>query len=192
MRRPSILLFIAIAMGARAGVPPAESVVRRGLTAAVGGLRQAAVVTSGSRTSRRSFFGPALRLRGGRSSDSSDGGEEEVEVESDEEDGFDDVSADDFDGEATLMKRVKTMVERTPPVTQLFLSASIAVTVLSAILNENRFPSVLLLDWSKVATGQVWRLLTAFLYFGPLDFSFALTVQFVVQYMSQLEKVPLP
>jgi len=37
--------------------------------------------------------------------------------------------------------------------------------------------------------GEVWRLLTAFLYFGPLDISFGLTMQFVWQYMSMLEKV---
>jgi hypothetical protein len=100
------------------------------------------------------------------------------------------VNQGDFDGENTLARQVQSAIEKTPPVTQVFLTLSIGVTLASFLLNNNRFPDFLLLDWAQVVTrGQLWRLFTAFLYFGPLDISFALTVQFVWQYMSQLEKV---
>ena len=104
--------------------------------------------------------------------------------------GEEDVSQGDFDGENTLARQVQSAIEKTPPITQAFLTLSIGATVLAMLLNNNRFPDFLLLDWAQVASrGQLWRLFTAFLYFGPLDISFALTVQFVWQYMSQLEKV---
>jgi hypothetical protein len=124
--------------------------------------------------------------------------EPSVDVEDDEfnvaadEDGFDDIGVNqgDFDGENTFARQMQSAIEKTPPVTQAFLTLSIGVTLASFALNNNRFPDFLLLDWAQVVTrGQIWRLFTAFLYFGPLDISFALTVQFVWQYMSQLEKV---
>ena len=102
----------------------------------------------------------------------------------------DEASMADFEGEDTLMRRIKSAVKRTPPITQGFLSLSIAVTFLSMLLNGNKFPAALLLDWPKVLSGlQLWRMFSAFLYFGPFDISFLLTIQFVWQYMSQLEKV---
>jgi len=121
-----------------------------------------------------------------------------VDVEDDEfnvavdEDGFHDIGVNqgDFDGENTFARQMQSAIEKTPPVTQAFLTLSIGATLASFALNNNRFPDFLLLDWAQVVTrGQIWRLFTAFLYFGPLDISFALTVQFVWQYMSQLEKV---
>jgi len=124
--------------------------------------------------------------------------EPSVDVEDDEfnvaadEDGFGDIGVNqgDFDGENTFARQMQSAIEKTPPVTQAFLTMSIGVTLASFALNNNRFPDFLLLDWAQVVTrGQIWRLFTAFLYFGPLDISFALTVQFVWQYMSQLEKV---
>lgn len=120
------------------------------------------------------------------------------------------VNAGDFEGESTMFRRLQNAVQRTPPITQAFMGASIGLTIASFALNSNRWPTWLLLDWSKVLRGQVgylsprqeankitlcppcckvWRVLTTFLYFGPLDLSYALTVQFVWQYMSQLEKV---
>jgi len=131
----------------------------------------------------------ALELRGGaKKSKVKDESEDEDFGDFDEDD-FGDASAADFEGEDTVTRRLLSAVNRTPPITQGFLTLSIAVTVGAMLLNENRFPKFLLLDWSKVAQGQLWRLFTTFLYFGPLDISFALTVQFVWQYMSQLEKV---
>lgn len=122
-------------------------------------------------------------IRGGKiESDNED-------VDEDNEDN-DNVDDGDFEGEGSITRRMKSILEKTPPITQVFLSSSIAITLLSAIFNQNIFPSFLLLNWKKIIkNGEVWRLITSFLYFGPLDLSYLLTLQFVWQYMSQLEKV---
>eukprot|EP01034_Spumella_vulgaris_P021847 gene21847-27918_t len=74
--------------------------------------------------------------------------------------------------------------------TQVYVTSTILVTALSAVLNSNKFPSLLLFDWSSIlGKFQVWRLYTAFLNFGALDIFYPLTLQFVWQYMSQLEKL---
>lgn len=133
-------------------------------------------------------------------SDSGDSDDEDLVLDdesSDEEVDWDDLDFDDdgasmadFEGEDTLMRRIKSAVERTPPITQGFLSLSILVTFLAMLMNGNEYPKFLLLDWQQVFSRfQIWRLFTAFLYFGPFDISFVLTIQFVWQYMSQLEKV---
>jgi len=162
-------------------------------------------VEGSSNPTASALAGSALRLRGGATKKKTKKGgkakkEEEEEVEesdsaADDDDDFafgfeeEDVTEGDFDGEGTMAARIRSAVEKTPPVTQGFLSLSIAATVGAWLLNGNRFPDFLFLDWVKVKQGQIWRLLTSFLYFGPLDISYVLTVQFVWQYMSQLEKV---
>ena len=79
---------------------------------------------------------------------------------------------------------------KTPPVTQVYVGLSFAITLLSFLLNKNKFPSLLFLDWKQVVTGlQIWRPLTAFLYFGPLGLNYLLTIHFVWTYMAQLEKL---
>ena len=167
--------------------------------------------SSSTRRRRRSSSGAgtALLLRGGakkiktkkkaKDDDSDDDSNCGSDDEDDEDvdwdaldnlDDDDDATMADFEGEDTLMRRLKSAVERTPPITQGFLSLSILVTALAMLLNGNQYPKFLLLDWQRVfARGELWRLFTAFLYFGPFDISFALTIQFVWQYMSQLEKV---
>ena len=46
------------------------------------------------------------------------------------------------------------------------------------------------LNWNAVVTKlQLWRPLTAFLFFGPLGLNYILTIQFVWTYMAQLEKL---
>jgi membrane associated rhomboid family serine protease len=115
--------------------------------------------------------------------DDDDDDDEVGEVESDIDDG-------DFEGENSIKRRVKNIIEKTPPITQGFLSLSLLITVLSYLFNNNEFPTFLLLNWGKVIkNGEYWRLLTSFLCFGPLDISYLLTLQFIWQYMSQLEKV---
>jgi Derlin-2/3 len=133
----------------------------------------------------------ALGLRGGAKKSSKQAEESESEDLDDDfgDDDFGDASAADFEGEDTLGRRLVSAVNRTPPITQGFLTLSIAITLGAMLFNGNQYPRCLLLDWSEVLHGQVWRLLTAFMYFGPFDISFALTIQFVWQYMSQLEKV---
>lgn len=58
------------------------------------------------------------------------------------------------------------------------------------MLNGNAWPDVFLLDWRPaIFKLQLWRLLTPFLYLGPVGMNFLLNVHFSWTYMSQLEKL---
>lgn len=78
---------------------------------------------------------------------------------------------------------------KTPPMTLVYLMSSTLFTTLSFMMNENRWPKFLSFSWSGIAKLQLWRLYTGFLYFGPLDLFYPLTLQFVWQHMSHLEKM---
>ncbi|CAM5999347.1 unnamed protein product [Sphagnum balticum] len=80
--------------------------------------------------------------------------------------------------------------KKTPLQTRLYISASLFFTSISFLLNKNRWPDWLNLEWKAVVTRlQVWRPVTAFLFFGPLTFNYFLTLHFVWTYMAQLEKL---
>jgi Derlin-2/3 len=44
-------------------------------------------------------------------------------------------------------------------------------------------------DWRKVLTGQVWRLFTSFLHFGPFRLGYLMMAHFVWMYMATLERL---
>ena len=115
---------------------------------------------------RRHRWAPALRRRGGADDDDDDEEEEEEEEEEDEDDDahlFDDedeegaVSDADFEGDS-LKARAKKAWAATPPVTQVYVGSSLALTLGSFFLAGNQWPSWLNLDWKKVMTGQLWCL----------------------------------
>lgn len=82
------------------------------------------------------------------------------------------------------------MWKTTPPITQIYVGSSIFLTVLSLTFFKNQWPKLLHLEWLPVFTKfQIWRPITAFLYFGPLGLNYLLTIQFVWTYMGQLEKL---
>jgi len=95
-----------------------------------------------------------------------------------------------FDDQKSLVSNtISSIWNKTPPMTQIYVGSSVAATVLSFILNKNVWPDFLHFSWSDILGGQLWRLGTAFLFFGQLDIFFPLTMQFVWQHMSQLEKL---
>ena len=124
------------------------------------GLARACAVTG-----RRRRWAPALRRRGGGDDDDDDDDEEEEDEEEDEEDDdahlFDDedeegaISDADFEGDS-LKARAKKAWAATPPVTQVYVGSSLALTLGSFFLAGNQWPSWLNLDWKKVMTGQLW------------------------------------
>jgi len=84
---------------------------------------------------------------------------------------------------------VKGVWQKTPPLTRAYIAASSTLTILSWLFNSNRWPSFLSLDWNSIILRlQLWRPVTSFLYFGPFGLSYALTLQFVWQYMAQIER----
>lgn len=81
-------------------------------------------------------------------------------------------------------------LEKTPPLTKLYLLSSIAITTASFFLNKNQWPSILHFDWNSILFKfQWWRIVSAFLFLGQLDLFYPLTLQFVWQHMGQLEKL---
>ena len=113
---------------------------------------------------RRHRWAPALRRRGGGDDEEEDDEDDEEEEEEDEDDDaqyFDDdmddgaVSDADFEGDS-LKARAKKAWAATPPVTQVYVGSSLALTLGSFFLAGNQWPAWLNLDWKKVMTGQLW------------------------------------
>ncbi|CAN0041309.1 unnamed protein product, partial [Choristocarpus tenellus] len=64
------------------------------------------------------------------------------------------------------------------------------MTLAVYLLNRNEWPAVLSLEWKPaILKLQLWRLVTPFLYLGPLGVNFLITAHFSWTYMSQLEKL---
>ena len=106
----------------------------------------------------------ALRRRGGGDDDDDDEEDDEDEDQEDEDDDaqlFDDdeedgsVSDADFEGDS-LKARARKAWAATPPVTQVYVGSSLALTLGSFLLAGNQWPQWLNLDWKKVMTGQLW------------------------------------
>jgi hypothetical protein len=141
------------------------------------------------------------RIRGGAIS----GDTEDEDEYSDEEEGYydddDDLEVDeaDFDDDGLmdgqesqqnqLVATGLDMWRKTPPITQVYIGASLAFTVFAFLFNKNQWPDTLNLEWKSVLSLQLWRPFTAFLFFGPLGFNYLLTIHFVWTYMAQLEKL---
>jgi len=125
---------------------------------------------------------PFLNMRGGFT----DG----FDVDNDEDDeDFDDI---DFGGGGQgnkMIAGINDMWSKTPPMTQIYVGLSVAITLACWGLNKNQWPDILNLKWSSVLSGQLWRPITAFLFYGPFGLNYILTIQFVWTYMAQLEKL---
>lgn len=79
---------------------------------------------------------------------------------------------------------------KTPPFTRLYLFSTLSLTLFCFLFNRNQWPEIFTFSWSGIFPNfQIWRLATGFLYFGALDLFYPLTLQFVWQHMSQLEKM---
>lgn len=81
-------------------------------------------------------------------------------------------------------------LEKTPPLTKLYLLSSVVITTASFFMNKNQWPQILHFDWNAILFRfQWWRIVSAFLFLGQLDLFYPLTLQFVWQHMGQLEKL---
>jgi Derlin-2/3 len=113
------------------------------------------------------------------------------DLDDDDDDDF------DFDEGATgavkdnaILASIRGLWSKTPPISQVYVGASILITVLCFALNKNQWPEFFNLEWNAVLTKfQFWRIPTSFLYLGPLGLNYILTIQFVWTYMAQLERL---
>ncbi|KAH8068731.1 hypothetical protein JL721_6596 [Aureococcus anophagefferens] len=116
-------------------------------------------------------WAPAVRRRGGSLEEDEDEDESDDEDEDDFEDDDDEIDESVFDEDA-------------------YVGASLALTCGSFLAFNNQWPEWLHLNWGAVfKRAQVWRPLTAFLFYGPFGLSYLLTIHFVWTYMGTLEKL---
>ncbi len=89
-----------------------------------------------------------------------------------------------------LVRSLQDLWTKTPPMTQIYIGASVVITLGTFLLNKNKWPSILNLDWKQTLGGlQLWRPITSFLFYGPFGLNYLLTIHFVWTYMGQLEKI---
>ena len=118
------------------------------------GRRRRSLALSRTATTPR---GPLLfRLRGGEDDD-----DDLDDDDDDEDDFFDDedleeaVDEADFEGE-TLKARAMKAWRTTPPLTQIYVATSAALTTTFFLLNNNVWPKWMHLDWRQTFRGQLW------------------------------------
>ncbi|CAJ1946274.1 unnamed protein product [Cylindrotheca closterium] len=146
----------------------------------------------GKRMAASKLFPPPSRVllstRGGSEEE-----EYDTDDESEEEDFFDDFDLEEdaeenFDEDNTV-ERIIQAYKDTPPLTKGYLTASAVATGIG-YLSKTDFPKLLVLDWNKVLyKAQIWRPFTTFLNFGRFGLGYAMTVHFVWNYMSTLERL---
>ena len=120
------------------------------------------------------------------------GGNNEYEDEDEDDEDFDEDFDNFSEGHVQSNRMVSSVTDlwvKTPLITQIYVGASLLATLGSWALNKNQWPDMLYLSWPDVLKGQIWRPLTAFLFYGPFGLNYILTIQFVWTYMAQLEKL---
>lgn len=128
-------------------------------------------------------------VRGGSEEDYDDSEDDELDLD-DNDILLQTSEVDDF-SEGNLGGRILELWSSTPPFTKAYLSASMIATAMGYFFSKNHeFPSILLLEWKPLVRRlQLWRLVTAFLNFGPFGFGYVMTGHFVWTYMSTLERL---
>ena len=117
-------------------------------------------------------WAPAVRRRGGSLEEDDDEDESDDEDEDDFEDDDDEIdesvfdedveiSDADFDGDTFKSRTLKSWAE-TPPMTQAYVGASLALTCGSFLAFNNQWPEWLHLNWGAVfKRAQVWCVFSA-------------------------------
>lgn len=114
---------------------------------------------------------------------------EQVE-DDDEDDVEDEIDLHETNRQSQILTAATDMWNKTPPITQIYVGSSIVISLLAMLLNNNQWPAFLDLEWKSVLTKfQLWRPISAFLFFGQFGLNYLLTIQFVWTYMAQLEKL---
>jgi len=83
---------------------------------------------------------------------------------------------------------INSVIGRQPPVTRCFICCSVALASLCSL--EIISPYSLYLNWHLIISeGEIWRLLTAFLFFGNFSIPFFWNMYVLVFYCSSLEEM---
>ena len=131
-------------------------------------------------------------LKGGKKKEKTlkDLPDEDDEQDADEEYNIVNSEKEGIGASNELVRSLQDLWSKTPPMTQIYIGASVVITLGTFLLNKNKWPSILNLDWKQTLGGlQLWRPVTSFLFYGPFGLNYLLTIHFVWTYMGQLEKI---
>lgn len=82
---------------------------------------------------------------------------------------------------------LNSIIGQQPPVTRGFILSSVALASLCSL--EIISPYSLYLNWQLIFGGEIWRLLTSFLFFGSFSIPFFWNMYVLVFYCSSLEEM---
>jgi hypothetical protein len=94
---------------------------------------------------------------------------------------------------SSIAKTVMKYVDKTPPFARFYTLSTLSLSLFSLIFLNNEYPFKYLdLNLYKAIFGfQYWRLFTGFMFFGNVSANFLLTLHFIWEYFSSVEKMYL-
>ncbi|CAL6053454.1 Derlin-like_protein [Hexamita inflata] len=81
---------------------------------------------------------------------------------------------------------MQDLLRNTPPITLVVVSISIGLSLLASLKIISPFS--ISLDWFGIQRGEYYRLITGFLFFGPISLNWIFFVSQNIKYISALEK----
>ncbi|KAK1443924.1 derlin like protein [Babesia gibsoni] len=82
-----------------------------------------------------------------------------------------------------------SVIGQIPYMTRLYISTSLCLMVLCSL--DIISPLNLYMSWTMVLHGEVWRLVTCFVYFGSFGMNFFWNIYVLIHYCSSLESVTM-
>ena len=83
------------------------------------------------------------------------------------------------------MEDISTAIKKIPPVTRYYLG--IALLLSFCMTYQIISPYALVLEWSGVFSGQIWRIFTTFFFIGPFSMSFLFGMVMIYYTLSSME-----
>ena len=83
------------------------------------------------------------------------------------------------------MDDIRAAIKRIPPVTRTFLGVTLLLSF--CMTYQIVSPYNLVLDWTSVFQGQVWRIITTFFFVGPFSMQFLFGMMMIYYSVSSIE-----
>ena len=83
------------------------------------------------------------------------------------------------------MDEIRAAIKRIPPVTRYFLGITLFLSF--CMTYQIISPYNLVMDWTSVFSGQIWRLISTFFFVGPFSMSFIFGMAMIYYAVSSME-----
>ncbi|CCF72999.1 Der1-like family [Babesia microti strain RI] len=87
------------------------------------------------------------------------------------------------------MVEIDNIIANLPLMTRIYIMSCTALMILCSL--DIISPLSLYMSWKLVFKGEIWRLVTCFLYFGPFGVNFFWNIYVLIHYCSSLERVSM-